>query len=79
LTKARADKAELEAGEMSGELVRRSKVLDDLVRKLSNLRTRLLTIPPMLAPRIAPKDRAAEVQAEIQAAIDEALTELAGE
>lgn len=79
LTKARADKAELEAGEMSGELVRRSKVRDDLVKKLGALRARLLTIAPMLAPRIAPKDRLAETQAEIQRAIFEALMELADE
>jgi hypothetical protein len=77
LTKAQADVAELEAGEMAGELVRVAPTTERWGKMCAAFKARLLTIPPTLAPRIAAPGRAAEAQAELQRAIHEALTELA--
>lgn len=77
LIKAQADIAEMEAAELSGELVRRAAVVESWGKTIANCRARLLTIPPTVAPRVAPSGRVNETQFEIQRAINEALTELA--
>ena len=77
LTKARAEKAELEVAELSGIPTRRTATRERWSVLMGAFRARLLSIPPTLAPRIAPAGKAAEVQAEISRALEEAMTELA--
>lgn len=77
LLKAQADLAEMEAAELSGELIRRAATVEHWGKMTTSFRSRLIVIPPTLAPRIAPPGKVSEVQHELQKAINEALTELA--
>lgn len=51
LTKAQADRTELEAAELRGELVRVEHLVEEWGRMLSALRARLLSLPSKTAPR----------------------------
>lgn len=76
LTKAQADKTELEAKELRGEMVRADEVIEEWGRMLGAARSRLLSLPTKIAPlaRAAAGD---EVAARlIETEILEALAEL---
>lgn len=79
LTKAQADKTELEVAELAGELVRTEEVSTAWGEKIASARARLLPFPSKIAQRIAPPERIAEVQALAQDVVYEALNELAGD
>lgn len=79
LTKAQADKAELEAAELARELVRAEDVKLTWGEMIAAVRAKLLSLPSKLAPQVAPPGRVAEAQALAEAMIYEALSELAGE
>jgi phage terminase Nu1 subunit (DNA packaging protein) len=76
LTKAQADKTELEARELHGEMVRVDEVVEAWARMLGALRARMLALPSKAGPRAraaAGDEQAAE---EIEAEVLEALEEL---
>lgn len=77
LTIAQADKTELEAKELAGELVRLVDVAQIWGEEKATIRAKLLPFPSKIAQRIAPPERIAEVQAEAQAVVYEVLRELA--
>lgn len=72
---AQADLAEMEAGELRGELYRRDDVVNTWGEMMAAIRSRLLILPSMAAPQVAP-GRAAEAQAILQKLVHEALSEL---
>jgi phage terminase Nu1 subunit (DNA packaging protein) len=78
LTKAQADKAEMEAKEMSGELVRIDDVVEEFEIQLMDMKGKLLAIPTKLATIIADIDNPSECQDVIDTYIREALLELSG-
>jgi phage terminase Nu1 subunit (DNA packaging protein) len=77
LTRARAEKAELEVQEMRGELVRIVDVTASWEALCAAMRARLLVLAPTVAPLVVSKPLA-ETQAVIQQHVYEALLELAG-
>jgi phage terminase Nu1 subunit (DNA packaging protein) len=76
LTKAQADKTELEAAELAGKLIRVEDLETEWARMLGALRARLLSLPTKAAPRarIAVNDE--EAASLIEAEVIEALQEL---
>lgn len=76
LTRAQADKAELEASELAGSLVRVDEVEAQWSAVLGSVRARLLAMPSKVGPRAraAATDQAAA--GEIEAEVLEALQEL---
>lgn len=79
LTRAQADRAELEARELASELVRADHVAEAWGKHIAAARARLLALPSKLAQRVAPPGAIAQAQAIAQDAIHEALNELAGD
>lgn len=79
LTVAQADKTELEAKELAGELLRATDVAQVWGERKASIRAKLLPFPAKIAQRIAPPERLVEVQAEAQAVVYEVLRELAGD
>ena len=79
LTKAQADKAEMEAQQLRGELVRADLVVLEWADMIGAARARLLALPSAIAHRIAPPGKTAEAMALAKEAVNEALTELAGD
>lgn len=79
LTKAQADKTELEVAEFSGELVRADEVATAWGEKYAAARSRLLSWASKVATRVAPPGKVADVQALAQETVYEALNELAGD
>jgi len=79
LTKAQADKTELEVAELAGELVRAEEVAQAWGEKIGAAASRLKSLPSKLAQRVAAPGKTAEVQALAQDAVFEALNELAGD
>ena len=77
LTKARADKMELELAVRRGELVSVADVSECWDRIVAAFRIRLLLLPHTAAPLIAAAERIPEVQAVLKKLIDETLIELA--
>ena len=76
LTKAQADKTELEAAELAGALVRVDDVESEWARLLGAARSRLLSLPTKAAPRARVAVNDEEAQAVIEAEVLEALQEL---
>lgn len=77
LTKAQADKAEMEVSELSGQLVRVDAVVQEWQSQLMDMKGKLLSIPSKLATLVSDMDNPAEVQDLIDDYIREALQELA--
>jgi hypothetical protein len=75
LTKAQADKTELEARELSGEMVHAEHVIESWGRMLGALRSRLLSIPQKAAPRargaMSDEEAASLVEVEVLEALEE--------
>lgn len=78
LTKAQADKAEIEAAELARELVRTEDVKLTWGELVAAVRAKLLSLPSKLAPLLAPPGKIAEAQALAETMVHEALSELAG-
>lgn len=79
LFRAQADKTELEAKELRGEMVRADDVIETWSRKAGAMRSRLLSLPSKAAPRAraaASDEQAAKL---IEAEVIEALEELSGD
>lgn len=76
LTKAQADKTELEAAELAGALVRVEDVEAEWSRLLGASRARLLSLPTKAAPRARVAVNDEEAAALIEAEVIEALQEL---
>ena len=76
LTKMQADKAEMDVGVMSGELVEVSEVVEEWQSQLMDMKGKLLAIPSKLATLVADMDNTAEIQDLIDNYMREALEEL---
>jgi hypothetical protein len=79
LTKAQADKAEMEAAELRRTLIRIEFVMQAWAEKIASWRAKLLAFPSKIAQRIATPDKMAEVQAQAQTVINELLNEFSGD
>lgn len=79
LTKAQADKTELEAAELAGALVRVEDVETEWGRMLGAVRARLLSLPSKAAPRVRVAVNDEEAAALIEAEVTEALQELSSD
>ena len=79
LTKAQADKTELEVAELQGSLIRVQAVIQHWQTKIAGVRAKLLTLPSKLAATVAPPDRLAIAQDQAQALVYDALADLAGD
>jgi len=76
LTKARADMAELESAEMTGDLVMLEKAEAAWTNAIARMRQRLLTMPSKLAPVAYQAGAVTEVKAALADGVAEALMEL---
>lgn len=79
LTKAQADKTELEVAELRAELVRVPLVETHWQAMIAAMRARLVGLPSKIAPQVAGPDDLTRVQDMIQAGVYEALAEIAGD
>lgn len=79
LTRAQADKTELEVAELAGDLCRTNEVTTAWGDKNASARAKFLGFPAKIAQRIAPPERIAEVQKLAQECVYEVLLELAGD
>jgi phage terminase Nu1 subunit (DNA packaging protein) len=79
LTKAQADKTELEVAELRAELVRAPVLENHWQNMVAAARAKLLSLPSKLAPQIAGPDQLTRVQDMLHAGVFEALAELAGD
>ena len=76
LTKAQADKTELESQELRGEMVRVEEVIDEWHRQTGAAKSRCLSIPSKAAPRARTAKSDEEAARIIEAEVLEALEEL---
>ena len=79
LTKAQADKTELEVSELRGELVRAPVIGLHWQAMVAAMRAKLLSLPSKVAPQVAGPDSLSRTQELIQANVHEALAEIAGD
>ncbi|SMG47345.1 DNA-binding protein [Dethiosulfovibrio salsuginis] len=76
LTKAQADKAEMEVQELEKELVRVDEVRRACSDMVSTFRTKALGLPSKVAPKVLGMASVAEVQACLKREVNEVLQEL---
>ena len=76
LTRARANKVELEVSEKSKELIPLETVEREWFKIASAIKNRLLSIPNALAPELSLLSDASEIEDVLTKAIDDALSEL---
>jgi len=76
LTKAQADKTELESQELRGEMVRVAEVVEEWARQVSAARARSLSVPTKAAPRARTAATDEEAAKVIEVEVLEALQEL---
>lgn len=79
LTKAQADKTELEVKEMRGEIARVPVIVQHWQQMVSSMRAKLLSLPSKLAAAIAPPEKMQEATDRSQALVHEALAEIAND
>jgi phage terminase Nu1 subunit (DNA packaging protein) len=79
LTKAQADKTELEVQELRGILVRVPSAAEHWRGMVARARAKLLSLPSRIAAAIAPPEKVAQCQDLAQGLVYEALAELAGD
>ena len=79
LTKAQADKTELEVAELRAELVRAPVIGLHWQAMVAAMRAKLLSLPSKVAPQVAGPDSLSRTQELIQAVVHEALAEIAGD
>ena len=77
LTKAQADKAELEVSELEGKLIPAPLVQDTWTDFVANVRAKLLGIPSRLAHQMITTENYAEAEKLLKDSIYDALNELA--
>ena len=73
LQRAKADKAEMEAAEMRGELIPRSQIADAIHSAVIIMKTRLNAIPAKVAPLAHAAPSVAVAERHIREQVDEAL------
>lgn len=78
LDKARADLAELDLATRQARLVPAEMIEKAWGNIVTEIRTRLMSIPASVAPRVTPKMSTVEIEAIIREQVDEALKALAG-
>lgn len=78
LIKARADLAEMEAAQLSGQLVRTELAETVWAEASARVRQRMLSVAPKAAPVVAVETNAETCHEVIEAFVHEALAELAG-
>ncbi|MFE8033835.1 hypothetical protein [Thiohalocapsa marina] len=79
LTKAQADRTELEAAELRGEMARAEDVIEAWGRMLGAARARLLSMPAKVAPRVRAATSDQIASGLIEAEVLEALEELSSD
>ena len=79
LTKAQADKTELELAELRAELVRAPLIEQHWQAMVAAMRAKVVAIPSKVAPQVAGPDDLNRVQELMQAVVFEALAEIAGD
>jgi phage terminase Nu1 subunit (DNA packaging protein) len=79
LTKAQADKTELEVAELRADLVRGAIVEQHWQAMVSAMRAKLVGLPSKIAPQVSGPDSLNRVQDLIQGVVFEALAEIAGD
>ena len=79
LTRAQADKTELEVAELRAELVRAPVIGLHWQAMVAAMRAKLLSLPSKVAPQVAGPDSLSRTQELIQAVVHEALAEIAGD
>ena len=79
LTKAQADKAELEVSELEAELIPAIKVQETWIEYISNVRAKLLALPSRVAHQVIIVDKYADAESIIKEYVHEALEELVDE
>lgn len=79
LTKAQADKTELEAAELAGEIVRVEQVIATWSKLAGAMRARLLAMPSKIAPVVRVTETDEEASATIEREVLEALEELSSD
>lgn len=77
LTKAQADKAELEVSELEGQLIPAQLVQDTWTDFVANARAKLLALPSKIAHQVIAMDKYAEAELLIKENVHDALSELA--
>tara|TARA_A200000159_G_scaffold28888_1_gene25530 strand:- start:952 stop:1452 length:501 start_codon:yes stop_codon:yes gene_type:complete len=77
LTKAQADKAELEVSELEGQLIPAQLVQDTWTNFVANARAKLLALPSKIAHQVIALDKYAEAELLIKENVHDALSELA--
>jgi phage terminase Nu1 subunit (DNA packaging protein) len=77
LTKAQADKAEMDAALMAGKLVDIDQLSTEWETMLMSMKAKLIAIPSKVAPLVADEDNPGIIQAMIDDYMREALQELA--
>jgi phage terminase Nu1 subunit (DNA packaging protein) len=77
LTKAQADKAELEVSELEGQLIPAQLVQDTWTDFVANARAKLLALPSKIAHQVIALDKYAEAELLIKENVHDALSELA--
>ncbi|NCC97061.1 MAG: hypothetical protein EOM02_09495 [Synergistales bacterium] len=78
LTKAQADKAEMEVQELEKELVRVDEIQKTYGDMISTFRTKVLGLPTKMAPKIYGMESMAEIQGFMKREVHELLQELSG-
>lgn len=79
LAKAQADKTELEAAELRGDMARYEDISSHWTRQTTACRLRMLVIPSKVAPRVRSASTDMDAASIIQSEICEALEELSGD
>lgn len=77
LTKAQADKTELEVAELRGSMIRSDSVVAYWRTMIADMRAKLLALPAKLAAALVAPDKAQEAQDRAQGLVYEALAEIA--
>lgn len=79
LTKAQADKTELEVRELRGEMARVPVIVQHWQSMVASMRAKLLSLPGKLAAAVAPPEKLQEANEKGQALVHEALAEIAND
>ena len=77
LTKAQADKAELEVSELEGQLIPAQLVQDTWTDMVANVRSKLLGLPSRIAHQVIAMETYPEAEQLIKENVHDALSELA--
>lgn len=76
LTRARAEKAEIEVEQLKGNYLLRSVVVEEVQKMFGNVRSKLLSLPTKAAPEVAILAAPKEVLAYLENMVHESLREL---